>query len=238
MKILCISDTHQKHSRLQLTECDVLIVAGDMCSSGDISEFEFFVSWLKTQADKFKKAILVAGNHDWCFMRHRSFCVDVLHNNFLDKVVYLEDSSVVIDGIKFHGSPWQPEHNRWAFNVPRGDRLKGIWSTIPDDTQVLITHCPAHGIGDMVSNTHLGCVDLFNRVVELSKNELFLHVFGHIHSSSGDYTSEAIRGVNFCNAAICTEEYIPENLAHEYTICSAGTHTFMACNFVDLVRTS
>lgn len=236
MKILCISDTHQKQNKLSLVPCDVLIISGDVCSSGDIWEFENFVAWLKTQSSKFKKAIVVAGNHDFCFMKNRQLCVDILKNEFDDKVVYLEDSEIVIDGIKFYGSPWQPEFHRWAFNVPRGERLKNIWSNIPDDTDVLITHGPPHGVGDLIDNIHTGCIDLLNRVCELSEKSLFLHVFGHIHSSNGYYTSDAMKGVNFCNAAICTESYEPENCAYEFVLANLGTHYFLTCNSVDLKK--
>lgn len=234
MNILCISDTHQKQNRLTLISCDVLIVSGDICSSGDIWQFDNFVKWLKRESNKFQKAILVGGNHDWCFMRNRQLCVDTLKNEFGDKVIYLEDSEVIVNDIKFYGSPWQPEFNRWAFNVPRGDRLKNIWANIPDDVDVLITHGPPHGIGDMVDNNHVGCVDLFNRVCELSDKNLFLHVFGHIHSSNGHYTSDALGGVNFCNAAICTESYEAENPAYEFVLTNLGTHYFMTCTPVDL----
>lgn len=234
MRILCFSDTHQKHYKLTLPACDVLIFAGDMGSGGDLVEFESFVAWLKSQSSQFKKAIIVSGNHDWCFFKHRLFCLDMLANEFGDKVSYLEDSFVIFDNIKFYGSPWQPEHNNWAFNVPRGERLKNIWSNIPDDTDVLITHSPAHGIGDVVDNIHVGCVDLFNRVCELSKNNLFLHVFGHIHNSNGHYISEALNGVNFCNAAICTESYEPDNCAYEFILTNVGTHHFITCAPVDL----
>lgn len=234
MNILCISDTHQKHNRLSLISCDVLIISGDICTSGDIWQFDDFIKWLKQESNKFEKAILVAGNHDWCFMRTRQLCVDTLKNEFGDKVVYLEDSEVIVNGIKFYGSPWQPEFNRWAFNAPRGERLKNIWENIPDDVDVLITHGPPHGIGDMVDNNHVGCVDLFNRVVELSNKNLFLHVFGHIHSSNGHYTSDAMNDVNFCNAAICTEGYTPENPAYEFVLTNLGKHYYLICNTVDL----
>jgi Icc-related predicted phosphoesterase len=227
MNILCISDTHQKHNRLSLVPCDVLIISGDICSGGDLSEFESFVSWLSSESINFKRAILVAGNHDWCFFRHKQHCVDTLKRELGNKIIYLEDSEVIIDDIKFYGSPWQPEFNKWAFNAPRGERLKQIWSNIPDDVNILITHCPPHGIGDMVGNTHAGCADLTNRLRELP--DLFLHVFGHIHNSNGHYTSDAIPGVNFCNAAICTEMYQPENAAHEFVLANLGTHYFMTC---------
>lgn len=234
MRILCISDLHQKQNRLELIQSDVLIIAGDICSSGEIWQMENFAKWLKQQSNKFSKAIIVAGNHDWCFMKNRLLCLDVLKDAVGDKFVYLEDSEIIIDGIKFYGSPWQPEFSRWAFNMPRGDSLKNIWSNIPDDVQVLITHGPPHGIGDLVNNTHAGCMDLLNRVTKL--NDLFLHVFGHIHSGNGHYVSDAMRTVNFCNAAVCSENYEAEQASYLYTLTNTGTHHFITCEDVYLTR--
>jgi Icc-related predicted phosphoesterase len=234
MRILCVSDLHQKQNRLELIPCDVLIIAGDVCSSGEIWQLENFVDWLKNQSDKFNKAILVAGNHDFCFMKNRPLCLDVVHNALGDKAVYLEDSSIEIDGIKFYGSPWQPEFNRWAFNVPRGERLKNIWSNIPDDVHVLITHGPPHGIGDLVDTTHAGCMDLLNRVTQLK--DLFLHVFGHIHSGNGHYISDAMKNVNFCNAAVCDERYDADQASYLFTLTNTGPHHFITCEDVYLRR--
>lgn len=232
MKFLCISDTHQRQNRLSLVECDVLLIAGDVCSSGEIWQFENFVKWLSRESDKFRKAYLVAGNHDWCLMNNKVLALEILKQTFGDKVEYLEDSESIFEGIKFYGSPWQPEFNRWAFNLPRGEKLKNVWSNIPDDVDILITHSPPHGIGDVVSNIHVGCADLFDRVRNL-KN-LFLHVFGHIHSSNGHFISEAVPNANFCNAAICDERYEPNNLAHEIILSNLGKYYHVTCNVIDL----
>lgn len=234
MRILCISDLHQLHKKLTLTECDVLVIAGDVCSSGEIWELESFVSWLSSQSDKFSKVILVAGNHDRCLERTRVLAINILKNALGDKIEYLQDSECVIDGIKFYGSPWQPRFNNWAFNLDRGESLRQMWDNIPDDVNVLITHAPPFGIGDMTNNNHVGCLDLLSKLRTL--NSLFLHVFGHIHSGAGNYISEAIPNVHFCNASVCTEQYEPENLSHEYILRNVGTHSFIICNEISLLN--
>jgi Icc-related predicted phosphoesterase len=230
MKILCISDTHCKHNRLTIPECDVLVFSGDMCSSGDLSQVSNFSNWLKKYEDNFKKAFIIAGNHDKCFQNMKLAAIEELQVS--DKIVYLEDSEFVYDGIKFYGSPWQPMFNNWAFNATRGEKLRTIWDNIPHDTNVLITHGPPHGIGDLVSNVHVGCIDLLTKVSNLP--ELFLHVFGHIHDGNGHRISEAIPNVNFCNAAICDENYDTTNLAYEYTLTNTGCHNFIVCRELSL----
>lgn len=232
MRILCISDTHQRQNKLRLIECDVLLIAGDVCSSGEIWQLENFVKWLSKESDKFRKAYIIAGNHDWCFMKTKTLALDVLKSTFGDKVEYLEDSESIFEGIKFYGTPWQPEFHRWAFNLPRGEKLKSIWDNIPNDVDVLITHGPPHGVGDLVDNTHVGCADLFERIRKLDR--LFLHVFGHIHNGNGHYISEATPNVNFCNAAICDEQYEPNNMACFVNLTNVGTHYFITCAEVDL----
>lgn len=235
MKILCISDTHYKQKSLQIPECDVLIFSGDCCNTGAIFEFEHFVVWLASQSDKFKKAIVVAGNHDWCCMINKPLCVQVLTDALGDKAIYLEDSECVIDGIKFYGSPWQPEFCSWAFNKPRGEKLKQVWENIPDDVNVLITHGPPHGICDKtVQNMHVGCEELFNRVRKL--DNLFLHVFGHIHSGNGVATSEECLGVSFCNAAICNEAYEAIQPAHQFTVHRNTTRPILSHTTVNLSK--
>lgn len=41
--------------------------------------------------------------------------------------IYLKDSSVVIDDIKFYGSAWRPRFFNWVFNLRRGAELREKW---------------------------------------------------------------------------------------------------------------
>jgi Icc-related predicted phosphoesterase len=204
MKIICFSDTHKLHDQIEeMPEGDVLLFAGDMCGRGGIKSIGRFNKWLGTLNYKYK--IVVAGNHDMCLEDPslRNLAKDMITN-----AVYLEDEEIIIDGIKFYGSPWQPEFLNWAFNLPRGPKLREKWALIPNDTNVLITHGPPHGIMDFAiyDKINVGCQDLADRIQELS--ELKAHVFGHIH---GDYGVVEMDGVTYVNASICTEEYKPTN---------------------------
>jgi hypothetical protein len=89
----------------------------------------------------------------------------------------------VIEGLRFWGSPWQPEYRGWAFNLPRGPALASKWALIPGDTDVLITHGPPRGIGDWLGEDgRHGCVDLLAAVRRVRP---LLHLFGHIHQDGG-----------------------------------------------------
>jgi Icc-related predicted phosphoesterase len=194
MKIICISDTHGQHRKLNVPDGDILIHAGDITFRGEFDILRDFNIWLGELPHRHK--IYIAGNHD---ITHETKNAKSLITN----ATYLQDSSIVIDGIKFYGSPWTPRFFDWAFNVDRGTVIRKIWSKIPNDTNVLITHGPIYGILDTVpSGLQVGCSDLKDRIKELP--DLKLHVCGHIHNSYGVKT---IDNTIYVNAAVCTENY-------------------------------
>lgn len=189
--MIIISDTHGKHRDLNLGPADILIHAGDLTGDGSLDDLKDFNDWLGT-LDILTK-IIVAGNHDWCFYHRKEESIRILTN-----AIYLEDSGVMVDGIKFWGSPWQPEFHNWAFNLRRGPDLKKHWDLIPNDTDILITHSPPYKVGDMTSiGLHEGCKDLMNAVRRIQPS---LHVFGHIHEAYGIYN-------NFINASVLNLRY-------------------------------
>jgi len=120
---------------------------------------------------------------------------------------YLEDSSVTIRGIKIYGTPWQPEFSGWAFNLPRGAECLKRWNAVPADTDVLITHTPPLGFGDLCSTgVRAGCVELLHSVQRRIKPKY--HVYGHIHEGYGVRSDGKIL---FINASTCDTNYLPCN---------------------------
>jgi len=206
MKIVTISDTHNKHRDIDMPEGDVLVVAGDFTGTGATHQVAEFNEWLG-ELD-FEHIIVVAGNHELSFEDPRR----AMHLT-LTNAHYLKDRELILDGVKFYGAPWQPEFCDWAFNLSRGEELAEKWALIHDNTDVLITHGPPSGILD--SNLALddtrqgfGCVDLLHRVNAVKPK---YHIFGHIHGGYGRH-----QGIytEFVNTAICTEEYKPLNKPH------------------------
>ncbi len=179
MQLVVLSDTHGNHRDIAVPDGDLLIHAGDFGSMfGSIDELREFNDFLGELPHRHK--IFVAGNHDFCFERENEDA-----RNTLTNARYLQDESVEIEGVKFYGSPYQPQFLNWAFNLPRGQPLWRKWQLIPPDTDVLITHCPPHGIGDRTYyRRHVGCKELLARVTEVKPR---LHVFGHIHEARGRY---------------------------------------------------
>lgn len=68
-----------------------------------------------------------------------------LKESICSKLIYLEDQSVEINGVKIYGSPWQPLYHDWAFQLEKGEQIKRMWDLIPPDVDVLLTHGPPTG---------------------------------------------------------------------------------------------
>jgi Icc-related predicted phosphoesterase len=188
MKIHCISDTHTKHRELNLHGGEVLIHAGDIMGSGyKLSEITDFLQWFAEQ--DYKHKIFIAGNHDRIFEENPDLMFRILQDEY-PEIIYLENKSVTIDGIKFYGSPHTTEFMGWAFALDNDWESEEMWSRIDDDTDVLITHGPAYGYLDEIKTPlrpgmtygHLGCPMLAKRIEEINPK---LHICGHIHSSQG-----------------------------------------------------
>jgi Icc-related predicted phosphoesterase len=205
MKIVAISDSHERHHFLKLPEGDVLVHSGDFTFRGEFNAVSQFAFWMSQQ--KFKHKIVIAGNHELTFAdpQIRPIMVNLLTEA---GCIYLEDNSVEIGGKVFYGSPWQPRFYDWAFNVDRGPQIAKKWAAIPENTNVLITHGPPHGIlDDTIRDGSQGCKDLADRIFEL-KN-LQAHIFGHLHRDGGKMVEEY--GIKFVNASVCTDSYVPTN---------------------------
>lgn len=205
-RIVCISDTHNCNEEIVVPEGDILVHSGDATIKGTEDEVVQFLSWFSALPHKHK--IFVAGNHDWMYeIANRR--ARLLTDNF--RIIYLQDSSTEIGGLKIYGSPWQPRFYDWAFNLNRGAEMAEKWAMIPDDIDILITHGPPHKILDAVPRLsgvdYAGCEELRRRIEQIAvSGRLKLHVFGHIHCGYGVHDE---MGVKFVNASTCDEKYQP-----------------------------
>lgn len=200
-KIVAISDTHERHHGVSVPEGDVLIHAGDFSEDGQLKKIDSFNDWLASLPHDQK--IFVPGNHDFCFEdEHRQEAIDRL-----SAAEVLIDEFLEVEGLKIWGSPWQPEFLDFAFNLERGEPLREKWNKIPSDVDVLVTHCPPYGIGDLVfrNDIRVGCQELRDAVSRIGPQ---LHIFGHIHESYGTYNRN---GTVFLNASVCDHGYQPSN---------------------------
>ena len=229
LKCVAISDTHGWHEQIVIPDGDVLIASGDFCKYGRKEEVKEFALWLQKLPHRFK--LVTAGNHDKPVEKQTAKC----RRLFQDAgVTLLLNEEIVLDGIKFWGSPVTPKFFEWHFMKARGPEIAKVWAQIPDDVDVLITHGPPYGHGDLAPayrTAHpkaAGCLDLLNRIREIQKASSYynprFHVFGHIHDGYGMTQSDQFHGVTFVNASICTERYQPSNepLVFEVSSRSSG----------------
>lgn len=201
MKITCISDTHNYHHNIKLPGGDVLIHAGDISGRGLEKEVKDFLNWFSKQAYTHK--IFIAGNHDFYFERNNEQTIkSIIPKN----VIYLNDSSINIEGIKFYGSPITPFFYNWAFNRRRGAEIKKHWDLIPNDVDVLITHGPPFGMLDKTKQgDEVGCKELSQAINTIKPK---YHIFGHIHEAYGNYQNA---DTHFINASVLNERYVYTN---------------------------
>jgi predicted phosphodiesterase len=160
----------------------------------------YFRPWLeKVPAEEI---VGIAGNHDYVFEHH-----DLVPDDL--PWMYLEDDWIGFRGLTIHGRPWVPNLPLWAFY---GDdrRLEMSAEAIPDDVDILLTHGPPFGFGDVVggkygslAGTSVGDGYLLQQSARLNPA---LWVFGHIHEGRGTWSHG---DSTLANVSILDEFYDP-----------------------------
>lgn len=207
MEITFISDTHHlvrdDEDRAFMTSMlpggPILVHSGDVSARGTEWEIRKFLEWFSSLPYAHK--ILISGNHDFFFEIAKPEEVKALIAEY-PGITYLNDSGVIIEGIKFWGSPVTPYFHNWAFN--RYDHeIEEHWNKIPNTIDVLITHGPPKGILDLTTYTseNVGCPKLLNRIKQIKPR---VHAFGHIHEGRGMHEED---GTTFINASMVDLRY-------------------------------
>jgi predicted phosphodiesterase len=226
-KLVFISDTHNKHAKVTVPPCDILVHCGDFTFQGARSEVLNFAQWLHKQPAK--HIIVIPGNHE----KIMEACLQGVEIDSKEWILrdcprakLLIHQAIEIDGIKFFGSPWTPYFFNWAWNAGRTVAEAGhvfkpfigdLWKDIPLDTNVLVTHGPPIGILDQAMDRYTGklvsagCYELSEKIKELK--DLKVHAFGHLHLNGGSLLEQ--NGVQYINASICDEDYRPLNKVME-----------------------
>ena len=165
MRILQISDTHNRHQQMtNLPAADVIVHCGDFTDMGTADEALNFLNWFIELPYPHK--VFVVGNHDLCLWDAENI-EDIPAN-----VHFLQDRGCDIEGVKFFGL---------AYNHPE--------SLIPNGIDVLVTHEPPIMILDKSNDTHWGNALIRNRVFEIKPR---YHLFGHAHDAYGIYKQDNI----------------------------------------------
>jgi Icc-related predicted phosphoesterase len=191
--ITCISDTHLLHRDVVVPDGHILIHAGDICHMGrskaDLADFN---AWLGELPHTLK--VVCPGNHDLPLEE------DASNRRILTNAVLLINEGVEFDGLRLWGSPVIPPIGG-AFCVSRPEDRRRIFSRIPDDTDILITHGPAFGVLDSSPGSHFHAGDR-ELLIAVERIRPKLLVSGHIHPGHGvKITDQTV----FVNAALLGE---------------------------------
>ena len=105
--------------------------------------------------------IYVAGNHEMSFVGE---AIDRVRSR-LKHAIYLQDQSVLIEGLCVYGTPWSGKRQSAAraFALPFPE-LGKYWVLIPNETDLLITHSPPHRVLD--DRGTMGCPLLRELVIK------------------------------------------------------------------------
>lgn len=177
MKILQISDTHNRHRQLaDLPAADVIVHCGDFTEYGTMKEVLNFLNWFFELPYNHK--IFVTGNHDICLWDVAGI------SDMPANVHFLQDCGCTIDNIRFFGLAYCHNEN-----------------LIPDKVDVLVTHEPPAMILDQTMGTNWGNAALREKIFKIKPA---YHLFGHAHESHGiDKYNDTV----FANGAVLDDMY-------------------------------
>jgi len=173
IRIVCISDTHNLHELIELPPGDILIHCGDFCNKGNLFGVRKFVKYF-CSLPQYKHKLVIPGNHE---------TLPDLISKFFPKnsnCHFLLNSSITLEGITFYGARFKPA---WILFFGSDKMAQEYWGHIPEDVDILITHQPPIGYGDVGSGPRSrGNTTLRNRVDIIKPT---LHLFGHVHEGHG-----------------------------------------------------
>ena len=169
---------------------DILVIAGDVnpCRI-DINSDDWFCKKFFPFIESLGiPVVLTPGNHDFWLNELLSKPIDMKKSEIPSNLHILCDSEETICGVKFYGSPWCPWINgKWCWEAS-DETLKYVFSKIPYDVDVLVTHSPPlikHGFVDISLEKpkpywrHFGSKEL---TAEILKKRPGISICGHIHS--------------------------------------------------------
>ena len=194
IRIVLISDTHNRHRTLQLPEGDIIIHAGDFTNNGTEKEIKDFDSWLASL--DYHHKILVPGNHDTgteekALLRdgiQRGKQGEPLEVTEVTSATVLRGEMVEVMGLKIFGLPDTLDPYNllwWAYRADTEEEMKERAAGISSGVDVLISHSPPWGVAD-TNHTGQKCGSQGLREIVLSENDPpKLWAFGHIHECGG-----------------------------------------------------
>jgi 3',5'-cyclic AMP phosphodiesterase CpdA len=233
MRIVALSDLHGYLPAVP--PCDLLIVAGDLCvdevghahaSFAPDQQARWFERYVRPwfEAAPATHKVMTWGNHDWCGEQW-DFSNDAPDRAATGAVQIVVDgeTSVPRPGssgtsaagtVRVWATPWSNHFMDWAFMKSPAE-LADIYAAIPAGIDILVSHQPPHGYGDLSvvrgagESEHHGSRELLAAIKRVRPR---LVIAGHIHEGHGRYEYD---GIPIYNVSVVDEAF---RLVHEPTV--------------------
>lgn len=195
------SDTHGLFHKYAFHQPDpdaeLIVHSGDFCANyrpqTPTLETPWQEDWIRTHKAHWnrvfgdKPVLLVPGNHDFCNVAAALREVGVDAHDLHDD--WYEHEGRVFAGFKY--VPLIGSNIRWM-NETDDRSMEHLVQIFTDDwlrhpADVLVSHCPPHGIRDMANGWNLGSChlsDFLVRMQAINKHPQWM-LCGHIHESAG-----------------------------------------------------
>ena len=172
MKILAVADVEDKllydhFNKKRVEGVELIVGCGDLRND----YMDFLISMINVPM------IYVMGNHDDGMIKEPPL-----------GAICIEDRIFEYKGVKFMGLGGSYRYNPRGINMytERDMKLRELRlrprARIKGGVDVLVTHSPAKGYGDLEDLPHRG-FDCFNDILKKYKPKLFIH--GHVHMNYG-----------------------------------------------------
>ena len=135
--------------------------------------------------------IILSGNHDLLAER----IAELMSN-----AMYLQHGLLEIENIRIWGTSWQYWLEDQVKCKKNQTNPQAMWDVIPAGIDILITHFPPFGLGDLTRNRgHRGSRELLTAISRIKPK---YHIFGHIHEGYGIYKEKIDEfEITFINAS-------------------------------------
>eukprot|EP00697_Spironema_sp_BW2_P013151 gnl/Spiro4/3107_TR1508_c0_g1_i1.p1 gnl/Spiro4/3107_TR1508_c0_g1~~gnl/Spiro4/3107_TR1508_c0_g1_i1.p1 ORF type:complete len:313 (+),score=52.11 gnl/Spiro4/3107_TR1508_c0_g1_i1:73-1011(+) len=168
LRIVCLSDTHNRTEGLAIPSGDVLVHTGDFSNYGNPAEVASFNEFIRSQPHAV--TIFICGNHE----RGLSPANVADIKERIPNALYLQDDAVLVsrnadgqcvahlstleelaarcataesDAVAIYGAPWCNLEFQGFYLSSRAEK----WGLIPRSTDILLTHMPEWGTLDLAS---------------------------------------------------------------------------------------
>lgn len=223
MNILAVSDLHGNLININ-NSADILVIAGDWSPLYNQHCYDSVIEWINKKFIPWmlkldvRHVVFIPGNHDLSctYSKFDNDLYSILFRyNASDRIHYLNNSSVIIDGYKFYGTPNTEGLTGWAFSKKYNQTYD-----FDEDTDVLITHQPPM-VGDVgyvrLYSKELGSSVLRDRILN---SNIALNICGHIHTGAHGETPIILNNgkhSSVYNVSLLDEDYL---VAYEPTLIS------------------